>query len=172
MKFQSTELHSHPMSLTKRYVSFINNRNDAYRYLSCVAIEPMQPHILFSTEEFMAGVRAKRRRVGWEKTDELFTLANLRVDARVREMHCGSRAIDLTHKEFELLKYLISHPRQVMTFQQILGDVWPRSVLRDSRNIVQVYVRSLRRKLGKAADLLQTVRGVGYVLKDSSVIMA
>ena len=124
--------------------------------------------IPFSIEEFMARVRAKLRRVSWEKTGELFILADLRVDVRVREVRYGNRAIGLTAKEFDLLRYLISHPRQVMTTQQILDEVWPNSVLSDSRNIVQVYVGSLRRKLGNAADLLKTVRGIGYVLKDPS----
>ena len=123
----------------------------------------------FSMEEFMARVRAKLRRISWKKTDELFILANLRVDARVREVRYGERTIGLTAKEFDLLRYLIAHPRQVMTVQQILDEIWPDSVLSDSRNIVQVYVRSLRRKLGNAADLLQTVRGVGYVLRDPAI---
>ncbi len=124
----------------------------------------------FSMEEFMARVRAKLRRVSWEKADELFMLADLRVDAQMREVYYDDRSIGLTTKEFDLLRYLISHPRQVMTVQQILDEVWPDSVLSDSRNIVQVYVRSLRQKLGDAADLLQTVRGVGYVLKDPSTV--
>ena len=123
----------------------------------------------FSMEEFMARVRAKLRRISWGKTDELFILANLRVDARVREVRYDEHVIGLTAKEFDLLRYLISHPRQVMTVQQILDEIWPDSVLSDSRNIVQVYVRSLRRKLGNAADLLQTVRGVGYVLRDPAI---
>lgn len=124
--------------------------------------------IPFSMEEFMARVRAKLRRIHWKKTDELFVLENLRVDARVREVHCDSQPVELTSKEFDLLRYLISHPRQVMTIQQILDEIWPDSVLSDSKNIVQVYVRSLRQKLGSTAHLLQTVRGVGYVLKESS----
>ncbi|ESA38641.1 transcriptional regulator [Leptolyngbya sp. Heron Island J] len=124
----------------------------------------------FAMEEFMARVRAKLRRISWKKTDELFILANLHVDARVREVRYGEHAIDLTAKEFDLLRYLIAHPRQVMTVQQILDEIWPDSVLSDSRNIVQVYVGSLRRKLGNAADLLQTVRGVGYVLKDPATV--
>lgn len=62
----------------------------------------------------------------------------------------------------------MTHPRQVMTQQQIVDEVWPDSVLTDGSNIVQVYVRLLRRKLGDAKDLIQTVRGVGYVLRERS----
>ena len=124
--------------------------------------------IPFAMEEFMARVRAKLRRIYWRKTDELFVLGNLQVDARVREVHCDSNPVELTTKEFDLLRYLISHPRQVMTIQQILDEIWPDSALSDSKNIVQVYIRSLRQKLGNAANLLQTVRGVGYVLRESS----
>lgn len=122
----------------------------------------------FATEEFLARVRAKLRRVRWEKSDEFFVMADLRLDAQSREVHYREYPIDLTSKEFDLLKYLIAHPRQVMTQQQIVDEVWPDSVLTDDRNIVQVYVRSLRRKLGDAKDLIQTVRGVGYVLRDRS----
>lgn len=122
----------------------------------------------FVMAEFLARVRAKLRRGQWDQSDDFFVVAGLRLDAQSREVHYGNRAIDLTSKEFDLLKYLIAHPRQVMTQQQIVDEVWPDSVLTDDSNVVQVYVRSLRRKLGDAKDMIQTVRGVGYGLKESS----
>ncbi|NER80523.1 MAG: winged helix-turn-helix domain-containing protein [Leptolyngbya sp. SIO1D8] len=58
----------------------------------------------------------------------------------------------------------MSYPRQVMTHEQIVDQIWPASLLTDESNIVQVYVRSLHQKLGGAKDLIQNMRG-GYVLK-------
>lgn len=76
--------------------------------------------------------------------------------------------IDLTVKEFELLKYLMSYPQQVLTREQILKNVWGNEFQGES-NVIEVYIRYLRLKIeGKGRKrLIQTVRGVGYVLKDS-----
>lgn len=124
--------------------------------------------IPFATEEFLARVRAKLRRKRWEKTDEVFTFGDLQLDTQAREVHHREHPIELTAKEFDLLQYLMAHARQVLTQQQILDKVWSESLLTHKSNIVQVYVRSLRQKLKPAGDLIQTVRGVGYVLKASS----
>lgn len=78
------------------------------------------------------------------------------------------QAIELTVKEFELLKYLMQHPQQVLTREQILENVWGNDFQGES-NVIEVYIRYLRLKIeGKGQKrLIQTVRGVGYVLKDS-----
>lgn len=78
------------------------------------------------------------------------------------------QAIDLTVKEFELLKYLMAHPQQVLTREQILENVWGEDFQGES-NVIEVYIRYLRLKVeGKGQKrLIQTVRGVGYVLKDA-----
>ncbi|OKH10921.1 response regulator transcription factor NblR [[Limnothrix rosea] IAM M-220] len=76
--------------------------------------------------------------------------------------------IDLTVKEFELLKYLMSYPQQVLTREQILKNVWGEDFQGES-NVIEVYIRYLRLKIETKGRkrLIQTVRGVGYVLKDS-----
>ncbi|MGB6295980.1 MAG: winged helix-turn-helix domain-containing protein, partial [Rivularia sp. (in: cyanobacteria)] len=79
----------------------------------------------------------------------------------------NGRLIELTAKEFDLLEYLLSHPRQVITRDRILEEVWGYDFRGDS-NIIEVYVRYLRLKL-EANDekrLIKTVRGVGYVLRE------
>jgi DNA-binding response OmpR family regulator len=78
-----------------------------------------------------------------------------------------SRHIELTAKEFDLLRYLMEHPRQVLTRQQILENVWGYDFMGDS-NIIEVYIRYLRLKVEKEGEkrLIHTVRGVGYVLRD------
>jgi OmpR family response regulator NblR len=79
----------------------------------------------------------------------------------------GEQTIELTVKEFELLRYLLSHPETELTREQILENVWGYDFLGES-NVIEVYVRYLRLKLEKDGGkrLIQTVRGVGYVLRD------
>ncbi|WP_448603114.1 winged helix-turn-helix domain-containing protein, partial [Thermoleptolyngbya sp.] len=78
------------------------------------------------------------------------------------------RVIDLTMKEFELLKYLMEHPREVLTREQILENVWGYDFMGES-NVIEVYVRYLRLKIEDEGEkrLIQTVRGVGYVLREA-----
>lgn len=78
------------------------------------------------------------------------------------------QVIELTVKEFELLKYLMSYPQQALTREQILKNVWGEDFQGES-NVIEVYIRYLRLKIESKGGkrLIQTVRGVGYVLKDS-----
>ena len=119
----------------------------------------------FSIEELLARVRASLRR-NTEEEVELLQFANLTLNRVTREVYREQRLIELTAKEFDLLEYLISHPRQVLTRDQILERVWGFDFMGDS-NIIEVYVRYLRLKLesDRESRLIQTVRGVGYVLK-------
>ena len=83
---------------------------------------------------------------------------------------CASRdgqTISLTMKEFELLRFLMEHPRDVLSREQILENVWGYDFMGES-NVIEVYVRYLRLKLedGGQKRLIQTVRGVGYVLRE------
>lgn len=120
----------------------------------------------FSIEELLARVRASLRRDREEDTD-LLQFTDLSLNKATREVYRGKRAIELTAKEFDLLEYLIAHPRQVLTRDQILERVWGYDFMGDS-NIIEVYIRYLRLKLEAENEqrLIQTVRGVGYVLKD------
>ncbi|MEQ8753213.1 MAG: response regulator transcription factor [Coleofasciculus sp. G1-WW12-02] len=120
----------------------------------------------FSVEELLARVRAHLRRNQEEDPDTL-QFADLSLNHSTREVYRGDRLIELTAKEFDLLDYLLSHPRQVLTRDQILERVWGYDFMGDS-NIIEVYVRYLRLKLEANGEkrLVQTVRGVGYVLRD------
>lgn len=122
----------------------------------------------FSIEELLARVRAHLRRT--QDTDpDILQFEDLSLNRRTREVFRGKRAIELTVKEFDLLAYLLTHPRQVLTRDQILEQVWGYDFMGDS-NIIEVYVRYLRLKLEERQDkrLIHTVRGVGYVLKEQS----
>lgn len=120
----------------------------------------------FSIEELLARVRAHLRRTQEVDLDVL-QFEDLSLNRRTREVFRGNRAIELTVKEFDLLDYLLSHPRQVFTRDQILERVWGYDFGGDS-NIIEVYIRYLRLKLEENNEnrLIHTVRGVGYVLRE------
>ena len=120
----------------------------------------------FSIEELLARIRANLRRELTEQA-EILEFSDLTLNNSTREVFRGERAIELTAKEFDLLEYLLSHPRQVLTRDQILERVWGYDFMGDS-NIIEVYVRYLRLKLEQQQEprLIQTVRGVGYVLRE------
>jgi DNA-binding response OmpR family regulator len=120
----------------------------------------------FKIEELLARVRAHLRRTQEDNPDQL-QFNDLTLNRRTRQVFRNGRAIDLTAKEFELLDYLMTNPRQVITRDQILEKVWGYDFMGDS-NIIEVYIRYLRLKLEEQQEkrLIQTIRGVGYVLRD------
>ena len=120
----------------------------------------------FSIEELLARVRAHLRRTQPQEIDVL-QYEDLSLNRSTREVFRDKRLIELTAKEFDLLEYLIVHPRQVITRDRILEEVWGYDFMGDS-NIIEVYIRYLRLKLEAEGEkrLIQTVRGVGYVLRD------
>ncbi|MBD2580560.1 response regulator transcription factor [Oscillatoria sp. FACHB-1406] len=121
----------------------------------------------FSIEELLARVRAHLRR-NQETSSDRLEFEDLMLDRGTREVYRGDRLLELTAKEFELLEYLLTRPRQVFTREQILERVWGYDFVGDS-NIIEVYVRYLRLKLEENQEkrLIHTVRGVGYTLRAS-----
>ncbi len=99
---------------------------------------------------------------------EQLRFADLVLDLTTRRALRQGRAIDLTMKEFELLKYLMEHPREVVTREQILENVWGYNFMGES-NVIEVYIRYLRLKIEDEGGkrLIQTVRSVGYVLRET-----
>jgi DNA-binding response OmpR family regulator len=124
----------------------------------------------FSIEELLARIRARLRSVKEEKEIYKLSFEDIFIDRLTHEVHRGKRAVELTPKEFDLLVYLLNHSRQVVSKNAILEKVWGYNFMGDS-NIIEVYVRSLRLKLEKEGEkrLLHTIRGVGYILKDSPI---
>lgn len=120
----------------------------------------------FSIEELLARIRAHLRRTQ-ESEDDLLQFEDLSLNRRTREVYRGQREIELTAKEFDLLEYLLSRPRQVYTRDQILEKVWGYDFMGDS-NIIEVYIRYLRLKLEENGEkrIIHTVRGVGYALRE------
>lgn len=93
---------------------------------------------------------------------------NLVLDLASRRVFCHGRTIELTMKEFELLKFLMEHPCEVLSREQILENVWGYNFLGES-NVIEVYIRYLRLKIEREGEkrLIQTVRGIGYVLRET-----
>jgi len=119
----------------------------------------------FAPPELLARVRALLRRPGIA-TEETLTYADLFLNPVTRETRRGDRPFDLTAKEFDLLQYLMRFPRQVLRREQILQQVWGYDLGDD--NVLEVYIGYLRKKTeaGGEARLIQTVRAVGYVLRE------
>lgn len=121
----------------------------------------------FAPTELLARVHALLRRPSVTVQDETISYSDLSLDPVTRETKRGERAFELTSKEFDLLRYLLRHPRQVLTREQILQEVWGYDFGGDD-NVLEVYVGYVRKKMeaGGEARLIQTVRGVGYVLRE------
>jgi DNA-binding response OmpR family regulator len=120
----------------------------------------------FSIEELLARIQARLRRVSPEVADSI-QFADLTLNRLTREVYRADQKIELTAKEFDLLEFMLRHPHQVLTREQILETVWGYDFMGES-NIIEVYIRALRIKLeaSNLKRLLHTVRGVGYVLRD------
>jgi two-component system response regulator MprA len=120
----------------------------------------------FALEELQARLRALLRRSS-PMPDGVLRYADLAMDTSTHEVHRGDRLVALTRTEFELLRLLMEHPRQVLTRSLILERIWGYDFGRSS-NSLEVYVGYLRRKLeaGGEERIVQTVRGVGYALRE------
>jgi two-component system OmpR family response regulator len=120
----------------------------------------------FSVEEILARIRTILRRTGHSRSDgSHLSFADLELDDDTREVSRGGELIELTDTEYRLLRYLMLHPRHVLTRAQILDHVWEYDFGGDAR-VLETYVSYLRRKLERNGPrLIQTVRGVGYALR-------
>ncbi|MEV0679869.1 response regulator transcription factor [Actinosynnema sp. NPDC050436] len=125
----------------------------------------------FALEELLARLRALLRRAvsdADEPSGAVLRFADLELDPGTRDVRRGDRPISLTRTEFALLELFLAHPKQVLTRGRILEDVWGYD-FPTSGNALEVYVGYLRRKTEAEGEsrLLHTVRGVGYVLRET-----
>jgi len=120
----------------------------------------------FDFAELLVRVKALLRRTPVERTD-LIMLSDLEVNRLTRQVCRGGQPIELTGKEYALLEYLLSSPSRVFSRTMILNHVWDQS-FEGVTNIVDVYVRHLRRKVDDPfpVKLIHTVRGVGYCVRE------
>ena len=120
----------------------------------------------FDADELVARVRALLRRAAMRAADTRLRLGNLSLDPLTRAVMRGTREIALTQKEYALLEYLMQNAERPVSRQMITENVW-KQAFDPTTNIVDVYINYLRRKIDLDGEppLLQTVRGVGYVLR-------
>jgi len=121
----------------------------------------------FAPVELVARVHALLRRVEAKPEKKKVEYADLSLDPVTREVQRGDMTISLTVTEFNLLHMLLRHPRQVLERDQILSDVWGYD-FGGNDNVLEIYIGYLRKKLEADGQprLVQTVRGVGYVLRE------
>ena len=121
----------------------------------------------FAPTELVARIHAMLRRVEKEPENQPVTYGGISLDPITREVLINKEPVDLTVTEFDLLHLLLRHPRQVLERQQILNEVWGYDFYGND-NVLEVYIGYLRKKLrkGNLDHLIQTVRGIGYVLRE------
>jgi DNA-binding response OmpR family regulator len=119
----------------------------------------------FALKELVARLRALTRRIGDRPRSPVLEMADLKLDTRTHRVERGGRRVSLTAKELAVLECLLREPEHVLTRTQIAEHVWNYDVFNHS-NVVDVYIRNLRRKLDDDArvKLIHTVRGAGYRL--------
>src|SRR5437899_12775806 len=119
----------------------------------------------FSPREVVLRIRAIMRRGEAKQDDERLTAGPITVDPARYEVSVNSKRVNLTSLEFKLLRTLIQRRGRVQSRDRLLNDVWGYESVIDTRT-VDTHVRRLRKKLGKAANVIESVRGFGYRLKE------
>lgn len=117
----------------------------------------------FGMMELLARVRALLRRTAPAEKLEEYTIGPLYLSLRRHLVRVEGQEVNLTLKEYELLRTLVENRGTVLTRDRLMNDIWGYSFAGESRT-VDVHIRTLRQKLGVAADLIETIRGVGYKL--------
>jgi DNA-binding response OmpR family regulator len=119
----------------------------------------------FAFRELLARARALLRRDGLSK-DPVLRVGDLKLDTSTRAVSWGGKSVELTSKEYAILEYFVRNPNRVLSRTQIAEHTWDHGFVAVS-NVVDVYIRALRRKLSDDREprLLRTVRGIGYQLK-------
>jgi len=122
----------------------------------------------FAFDELLARIRALLRRPRPAEEHGGLQFSDLVLDTSTRDLYRGERSIELTTREYELLEFLMRHPRQVLTRDQIFEQVWGSDFLGGS-NLIDVHVMRLRDKLeaGGEPRLIHTIRGAGYSLREA-----
>jgi len=119
----------------------------------------------FSVMELLSRVKALLRRTA-ESSSRILTAGDIRLDQDRYTVTAGEKPVELTFKEFELLRYLMSNPQVVLSREAIMRSVWGTDYEGESRT-VDMHIKTLRQKLGESGKNIGTVRNVGYVISDS-----
>lgn len=115
----------------------------------------------FGMMEMVSRIRAVLRRSSQSKNQDILSIGGLVMNLSEHTVTAGGNRLDLTYKEFEMLRAFMSHPGIVFTRDQLLTDIWGMDYDGETRT-VDVHIRTLRQKLDIYGELIETVRGVGY----------
>lgn len=124
----------------------------------------------FAIEELLARIRVALNRAQKQKEPKKSTVyeyGELQVDMGKHEVRYGAEQISLTKKEYDLLAYLLQHRNEVISRETLLSEVWDYDYVGET-NVVDVYIRYIRQKIDDryGVKIINTVRGVGYIIKD------
>ena len=121
----------------------------------------------FGMMELVSRIKAVLRRSGAakKKAEDIIVSGNLEINTKKHEVKADGEVVGLTLKEYELLKRLMENPNIVMTRDSLLEEIWGYDFDGETRT-VDVHIRTLRQKLGKCGERVETVRGVGYRISD------
>ncbi|MGS0665268.1 response regulator transcription factor [Staphylococcus arlettae] len=125
----------------------------------------------FEIEELLARIRVHLKMNTSNNTEhnDLLTHRHISVDTKSREVYCDNTIVSTTPKEYEMLVYFLENKNQALEREQIIKHVWQFDYQGDT-NVVDVYVRHLRKKLDKnKPSIIDSVRGYGYMIKDSNI---
>ena len=118
----------------------------------------------FQVRELVARIHARLRRLEQDrKAESAVVLGNLKLDSKSFQVWVNEESVKLTRIEFELLRYFLEHPNQVVDRQKLLGDLWPDAVV--TNRTVDTHVANLRKKIKGFSYPLETIYGSGYILK-------
>ena len=120
----------------------------------------------FSPREVVLRIGAIMRRADTKEEEENLAVGSIVIDAARHEVSVNGKRVNLTSLEFKLLRTLMQRRGRVQPRDRLLNDVWGYESVIDTRT-VDTHVRRLRKKLGKAADVIESVRGFGYRLRES-----
>ncbi|KZU78445.1 response regulator transcription factor [Lactiplantibacillus plantarum] len=122
----------------------------------------------FEIEELLARIRVIQRRIENQvEPNQVYQLDDIQLDTKAHRVTNGQEEVTLTHREYDLLQFFLAHPDEVFTRDDLLDQVWGADFL-GQQNVVDVYVGYLRNKITTtgASPLIQTVRSVGYKLRE------
>ena len=120
----------------------------------------------FSMIEMTSRIRAVLRRVGTGQNSACLQLGELKMDVDAHTVYAEGQRVELTLKEFELLRLFLQHPGRVYSRDQLLEKIWGGDYLGETRT-VDVHIGTLRTKLGNSGGYIRTVRGVGYRMEET-----
>ena len=121
----------------------------------------------FSVMELITRVKALLRRTGSSDEEKLIGIGSLFIDDEKRVAYVDDKPVELTYKEYELLKYLALNRGIVLTRDNIMDRIWSTDYEGESRTL-DVHIKTLRHKLGTAGNYIKTVRNVGYFMDDEA----